>query len=597
MQVPVNTVITEDQLDASLAELEKASIIALDTETDGLNWHQNKVVGVSWATHKNAWYMPVAHAGKNASPAMLQQLGEALEGAPLVGHNLKFDQLFLHKHPGWEWIVGHECHDSQIAAYCLDENQWLKLESVASKYLGYECGEEEARLMLKIAEKLGKKRAAKADKARMCLLEGHEVAPYACADAFNSLRILDRLLPLLKADKTLQTYHNLRKYQVALTAMEANGLPVLPAIMHQNWREAEEVRDTLAKEIVELSEGAVKNPGSHKQLRDWLDLISTSKQALEDFIDGAESDDESEEDSEDESKVEAAKKILSYRKWAKAVSTYYKTIAENVGEGTTLFPTLRLTGAAVRLSASNPNTQAIPRGGSEQYKIKDFIGFEDDSPYFILEADLSQAEIVMGAHLTNDPTLLKVVTEGFDMHTGMKDQVKEDFNLEITRQQGKTLNFALQYGAGAAKMAKQMKVPVKDAEKMVKAHHNLYPGLRQAYVGAQKMMRQKKYVQLWSGRKRHWSKDFKDHSALNALIQGGVSELMRVAIVRLYETVPELKLGLTVHDSVIGVIHEKDLTEDVFARIRKAMTDFPWLKVPIKTDIEVGKTWAVKRKV
>lgn len=586
---------TQQQLDEALAQLRDAPIVALDTETTGLAWHQEKVVGISFATHSAAWYLPLAHEEGLNFPDLLPALAKVLKSKRLVGHNLSFDVCFLQKEPCFDWLLETEYHDTQILAYTFNENQELKLESLASKYLGYDGGQYEQQLMASIAEKLGKKKAKKDDKAKMGMLHSDLVAPYACADAWHCIQLLDKFIPLCKQDNTWQTYLDLLEYQRCITKMQLNGLPVLKDEMASNWKHAEIERDRLAAKVVELSGGKVKNPGSPKQLGEWLKLESTSRQALEDESErlGRLAEFYGEED--DKTRLEAIDSVLTYRKWAKAVSTYYKAIDANVGDGDMLYPTLRLTGAAVRLSASNPNMQAIPRKGGNEYKIKEFLGCSDPD-YLILEADLSQAEIVMGAHITNDPTLTKVVTEGFDMHTGMKDRAFDMFEVEVTRQQAKGLNFALQYGAQAARMAKMLKLPVETAKKLVAAHQDLYPGLHRRSALAQNSMKVKKHLTLWSGRKRHWYYGFKEHSALNALVQGGVSELMRVAIVRLFKEVPEVKWGLTVHDSVVGVIHKDDV-ETAVPKIKAAMTDFPWLKVPIAADVEVGPTWASVKSV
>lgn len=582
------------QLEKSLELVQKAPLVGLDSETTGLAWHQDVVVGVSWATHTHAWYMPICHAEGRNLPQGMEPLAEALfdatnAGTLLVGANLTFDVKFLQRFKCWDWLVGVGYHDVQILAYTFNENQPLKLEELAGRYLGVAGDEHEKELMQAIAAKLGKKKAAKADKAKMGLLDGQMVAPYACADAWHCCHLLDKLIPICKADGTWNTYLDLLKYQRCLTRMEMNGLPVLKDVMAENWKAAEVERDRLRQKVVDLSGGVVANPGSPKQLGGWLRLDSTSKQALEDEL-GRLDRVEAAGEPVAENAREAIDTVLDYRKWAKAVSTYYKAINDNVGDGDVLYPTLRLTGAAVRLSASNPNMQAIPRKGGKQYKIKDFLG-SSDPDILILEADLSQAEIVMGAHLTDDPTLRGVLLDGVDMHTAMKDKAFEMFEVEVTRQQAKGLNFALQYGAQAAKMGQMLKLPLETAKLLVQAHKGLYPGLHRTSAYAQNSMKVKKHLTLWSGRKRHWYPGFKEHSALNALVQGGVSELMRVAIVKLFRDVPEVKWGLTVHDSVIGTVHRKDL-EAAIPKIKAAMTDFPWLKVPVHCDVDVGNTWA-----
>lgn len=589
---PVRTVYTRKAFDEALQELQTDRFVGLDTETTGLDWWRCKLVGVSAATKRRAFYFPFAHERFYKTPmdriwypdpfpnlplAWLPELREALLGRIWVGANLNFD---LHVLARYGWPDGQDdrfYHDVTIGAYTFDENQDLKLEALASRYLKLNAYRGERLLFRELAKTLGIKKAGSKHKGYLRHVHPDKAGVYAGYDAYFPRVLLPLFRDKLQADRTWQVYRNLLQYQRALHRMEAQGLPVLPQVLKQEWKNAARDREKVL--IWGRQKHQIENIGSSTQVCKYLGLESSDKKNLSDFIDDTPEDD----------KAEFAQEVLRYRRLDKACGTYYKGISKAC-VGPKMHPTLKLTGAVVRLSAQNPNTQSIPRKGKAEYQIKAIFGHADPD-LFVLEADLSQAEIVMGAHLTGDPTLTAAILEGLDLHQAMRDQIQETFGRDVERVIAKAVNFSAQYGVGPGKLAKILRVSVADAAKMLHAHHKLYPKLTKSYHIAQKLFTRQKYLALWSGRKRHWGPDVKEHAALNNLIQGGVSELMRVAIIRLEKHVPELRMGLTVHDCVVGTIHRRDLRLPVIERIQHHMSDFPWLRVPIKADVEIGRTW------
>lgn len=576
----------------AIKTLQKSKMIGLDTETTGLDWWRCGLTGISAATMTEAFYFPFGHmhyaddalTGDNLPQSELRTLREGLQGLTHVGANLNFDRHIL-KRRGWtcgERKVPY--HDVTLAAYALDENLTkngqLKLEALAERFLKIPAAEAEEALFAELARVLGKKKASKEDKALMRYLDVQTVGRYAAADAWHCMRLFPILKGKLKIDHTWNTYLNQLEYRRQLFVMEENGIPYLPDVGRREWEAAKQSRAALLAEIVAATDGKVQNPGSPKQLQDFFGIPSSAKAKLENFA----------ADSNDNGTRELIHKILKYRRLDKACGTYYKAIDRAVGDGDVLHPSLRITGAVVRLSASNPNTQAIPRAGSEEYKIKDMFG-SSDPDIFMIETDLSQAEIVMGAHITKDPTLIKAVTEGLDLHQAMIDKIAELYGKTVPRVTAKAVNFSAQYGVGAYKLATILRIPQREAAGLLEAHHELYPLLTKCYSSAQHLWARQKFLRLWSGRKRHWGPAVKKHTALNALIQGGVTELMRVATVRLAKDVPELRQCLTVHDCVVGTMHRRDITPATVERIQKAMTTFPHLSLPIKASVEIGRTW------
>lgn len=564
---------TSEGVSQAIREWGSAPILGLDTETRGLDWWRDPMVGISVATHTKSWYFPFRHATGNLDPKHILQLRDAIEGRLVVGANLNFDWHVLRRDG---WLEGAYLppvyHDASIASYALNENVMTKIENLAKIYLGVTGENEEAKLKQAIGDHLGIKKVTKKHKAEMWKLPPNLVADYAGIDAQHAVLLLDKLIPLLKADGTWNTYLNLVEYQRCLHRMEENGLPVIREHLEVHWKEAREKRDELKEAICKASEGQVDNPRSSKQLCAWMGLESTKKEVLETIP--------------DDPRVYL---IQDFRKYDKACSTYFKAIDHACGDSALLHPSLKLTGAVVRLSAERPNTQAIPRDTSEYYKVKPSFGYTEGDR-LIVEADLTQAEIAMAAHFTQDPVLLDAVRHGVDMHSRLCDTVKEMFDIDIPRQIGKLANFMIQYGCGAEKLANALRIPLALSRKLLAAHKKMFAQMHACAAAVSREFRSQRRIRLWSGRTRHWSYDAKEHAAFNNKIQGSVSEQMRVAIVRMTHELPEFKQGLTVHDSTIGTCEAK-LYPELAPEIHRIMTDWPWMDPCTDCDIAAALTW------
>lgn len=588
----LETVTTRKEAAAAIKHLSKQSTLGLDTETTGLKWWVDKLVGISASSKQHAFYFPFRHViGDEPSPLNLPHyiIGDIYQGvknATHVGANLNFDRHIL-KRCGWR--CGDDrvpYHDATLAAYSLQEVRTrmglLNIEALAEDFLGVDSRTGERKLMAALSEVLGRQ-ATKKDKGEMYRVDARIVGEYACLDAWHPLALLPVFTKRLKSDQTWNSYIRLLAQQRLLFVMAENGMPVLENVLSEVWREAEDIREEKSERL--RKETGIENLGSSVQVKAYLQTLhpeieSTKKADLE-HLAGM---------NPDTPVCDFVDDLLSYRRYSKACSTYYQAISDNQHNGI-LHPNLRITGALVRMSANNPNTQAIPREGKAEYRVKEIFGFPDGGEWLMMETDLSQAEIAMAAHITGDPALVAAIVEGQDNHKEMQRKFSELFGREIPRVTAKAVNFAAQYGCGPVTLAGLARVSIDDAKGLLKAHKELYPRLNVAYLRLQKVWKQQGYLRIWSGRKRHLHYSDSLHTALNAVTQGGVTEMLRECMGKLDERVPEFIQGLTVHDCVVGRIRKQHVTRELVDRVQAAMTDFPWLKVPIKASVEVGYTW------
>lgn len=588
----LETITTRKEAAAAVKHLSTEKILGLDTETTGVRWWIDKLVGISASSSQHAFYFPFRHViGEDPSPLnlphyVIRDIYHAIKDATHVGANLNFDRHIL-KRCGWDCgDLRKPYHDATIAAYSLQEVRTrmsaLNIEDLAEDFLGVDSRTGERKLMEALSKVLGRK-ATKNDKGEMYRVDARIVGEYACLDAWHPLALLPVLTERLKADKTWNTYIRLLEQQRGLFHMEEQGLPVLEDVLADVWREAEDIKEEKSARLRKST--GIENLGSSKQVltylrKDFPELESSDKANLEHLANT----------NPGTPVCEFVDELLSYRRYAKACSTYYRAISDNQHEGI-LHPNLRLTGAVVRMSANNPNTQAIPREGKVEYRVKEIFGFRDDSPWLIMETDLSQAEIAMAAHITGDPSLVAAIVDGQDNHLEMQKKFKELFGRDIPRVIAKAVNFAAQYGCGAQKLSEIARVSLDEAKGLLQAHKALYPRLHLAYNRLQQVWKRQGYLQIWSGRRRHLHWTDSAHTALNGVTQGGVTELLRECMVKVDKQVPEFIQGLTVHDCIVGRIRKEHVTTELVARVQSAMTDFPWLRVPIKASVEVGSTW------
>jgi len=284
---------------------------------------------------------------------------------------------------------------------------------------------------------------------------------------------------------------------------------------------------------------------------------------------------------------ERARIVSEYRQWSKISGTYYQKYLEHMDNDCKIHTSLHLTGTVSgRLSSSNPNLQAIPRK-TDVYKVKDiFVALPG---HYFVQADYSQAEMRIGTSYANEERMRDKIMRGADMHTETAEE------LGIPRDAAKRLNFGVIYGIGKVSLAKQLKIPEKLAAQYLNKYHAMYPGFRQLNKKCEAMAEQRGYIRMWTGRVRRYDNYNPTHKAMSNLIQGGVAEMMRVVITKLDEEIPEIKMCLQVHDSIVFQV-PIDGFDEYMKHIRRIMEDIPSFDVPMKVDLEYGERWGRTRK-
>ncbi|WP_163328128.1 DNA polymerase I [Desulfurobacterium thermolithotrophum] len=294
--------------------------------------------------------------------------------------------------------------------------------------------------------------------------------------------------------------------------------------------------------------------------------------------------------------------LLEYRKLTKLNSTFVKGILKHMDEDGRVRTTFIQTGTATgRLSSAEPNLQNLPVSDEISKKIR--YAVTAPSGYNLIWADYSQIELRILAHLSQDEKLLEAYRKGRDIHTETASYlfgVSAEEVDEKLRRIAKTVNFGIIYGMSPHGLSERLGISVEEAEKYIERYFEKFPKVKEYIENTLREAYEKGYVKTVFGRKRPLPelkssnkniKSFGERAAVNATIQGTAADIMKLAMVKLYEKLKDAYMVLQVHDEiVIEALEEK--TEEIKKTIKETMENVVKLSVPLTVDVKVGKHWS-----
>ena len=566
----------------------------VDTETTGLDAFgrpdrvRDHVIGVAIDTGAEAYYLPFRHEqGANLPESLLSPdgfLGRYLsdEHRTYLGYNYGFD---LHMLAAEGIRIPPKFEDAMLALHLVNENEpSFKLKEVCDRYGVGDGSLQESILEDRVYEecqRLGLEcsrsgRAEHNTKSRMCVLPPADVEPYACDDVRLTRRLMGYLREALEAQGLTEIFRQVCYYDRIIVGMEQRGMHVDRDIL-ERYREEAEGHASAAVAALHEAAGFELNPNSPKRVCEFLGTASSAAAVLQDLIDaGGEM-------------AERARLVQEARGWLSVDSRYYTPYLQQADAEDTLHCSLNLIGTYTgRLSCSHPNLQAVAKA-TEVFKVKDV--FTARPGMVMIQADYKQAEMRLVTHYTGDATMRELIESGADLHSATAEL------LGIPRNAAKRLNFSVIYGIGAKKLADNLKEPVETARDYLERYHSLYPGFRRLMSQCEEFAKQYGYIEMWTGRVRHFNVPEADpHKAMSNLIQGGVAEIVRVAMSRLHPAIEDLggHLLMQVHDSVIFEVPEGVL-DVALPTIKLIMEDFDFVPA-VGVDVEYGRSWGTFRK-
>jgi len=300
-------------------------------------------------------------------------------------------------------------------------------------------------------------------------------------------------------------------------------------------------------------------------------------------------------------------KILEYRKIAKLNSTYVEGLIPAIDKAdgkihSSFNQTVTVTG---RISSTEPNLQNIPVKtalGREMRKM--FIAKSED--YVLIDADYSQIELRVLAHISGDENMIDAFKSDFDIHSSTASKVfgveKENVTHEM-RSAAKAINFGLVYGMGEFSLSQDLKISVKKAKEYIDDYLGSYPDVQKYMKDTVAFAKENGYVKTMFGRRRdipeikasnHNTRAFGERVALNTPVQGSAADIIKLAMINVYKRLKkenlEAKLILQVHDELI-IEAPKYEEEKVKTLLLEEMERAAELKVPLKVDMKTGRSW------
>ncbi len=299
-------------------------------------------------------------------------------------------------------------------------------------------------------------------------------------------------------------------------------------------------------------------------------------------------------------------KILEYRQYIKLKSTYVDGLIAVMDQDHKIHSTFNQTITATgRLSSTEPNLQNIPVKFEMGKRIRGmFIPKSED--YVFLDGDYSQIELRVLAHMAQDETLIHAFKEKMDIHTLTASQVFHVPFEEVTalqRSNAKAVNFGIVYGIGAFSLAEDLKITTKEAQKYIDGYFEKYPQIKTYLDETISFAMEKGYVTTLFHRKReipeilasnYNMREFGKRVAMNTPIQGTSADIIKIAMVKVYERLKKEKLQskilLTVHDELLIEAHVTEI-EVVKALLKEEMEQAVHLLVPLEVEVHEGKNW------
>ena len=568
-------------------------ILSLDTETTSTSAIDAELVGLSFsvAPHE-AFYVPVSANSEEA--LRIVNIFKTLYEDPKilkVGQNIKYDLEVLRNYnihlagPMWDTMIAH---------YLIQPELRHNMDFMAEVYLNYQT--------VHIDELIGPR--GKSQRS-MRDLSPTDVYEYACEDADITLQLKNKLEQELKKYDCEKLFYEIEMpLMPVLAEMEMNGVRLDTESLAQTSKELTERMNDIEHEIYELA-GHSFNISSPRQVGDVLfgelkivekpkktktGQYVTSEEVLQQL----------------HTKHPIVGKILDFRGLKKLLSTYVDNLPTLINRRTGHIHTSfnQCITATGRLSSSDPNLQNIPVRGEDGKEIRKAFVPEPGCLFF--SADYSQIELRVMAHLSGDEAMIEAFRNGYDVHAATAAKVYKKDIKDVERDErtkAKRANFGIIYGITVFGLAERLDISRDEARQLIDGYFETFPRVKDYMEQAKETARRQGYVTTLLGRRRYLSdiksanatvRGFAERNAINAPIQGTAADIIKVAMIRIFQRFQQegirSKMILQVHDELnFSVVpEEKEKVEHI---VLEEMQNAFEMKVPLVADSGFGKNW------
>ena len=568
-------------------------ILCLDTETTSINPIDAELVGLSFSVEEGKAFYVAVPAEREKAERIVNIFKPLYESTEIlkIGQNIKYDMEVL---MNYGVRLAAPMFDTMLAHYVLQPEQKHNMDILAETLLNYQT--------IHIDELIGPK--GKSQK-NMRDLSPADICDYAAEDADITLRLYNVLKPRLKEANVEDLFYNIEMPLVPVLAeMEMNGVLLDTNALAETSKVLTERMKQIEKGIYDLA-GHEFNIASPKQVGEVLfgemKIVDKPKKTKTgQFV-----------TSEEvllqlRSKAPIVDHILEHRGLKKLLGTYVdalpKLINPHTGHIHTSFN--QAVTATGRLSSSDPNLQNIPVRGEEGKEIRKCFIPEPGCLFF--SADYSQIELRVMAHLSGDKNMIEAFREGYDIHAATAARIyKEDIN-DVTRDQrtkAKRANFGIIYGITVFGLAERLEISRDEAKQLIDGYFETFPQVHAYMEKAKELAREHGYAETFFHRRRYLPditshnatvRNFAERNAINAPIQGSAADIIKIAMVRIFERFRreeiKSKMILQVHDELNFSVmpEEKERVEKIV--LEEMQNAYP-LQVPLVADSGWGENW------
>ncbi len=603
-------------------KIKKAGRFAFDTETDSLNPLRAEIAGISLCVKNGeACYIPLNHVllseeqketkavdlfnyteGKVSEKRIPQVSYEDIRQylLPLfadtkilkIGHNIKYDIEVLKTNFGQQVTVS-PIEDTMVMAYVLDGvTHGRSLDELASIFLKHKtilyedvCGKGRNQILFKYVE-----------------LE--KAVSYAAEDADMTFRLYEVLRAKLIESQVFSVYEKIDLPLInVLMRMEERGILVDKSTLISLSQDFASKIESLEKEIYELAgevftinspmklgeilfekmkiEGGKKSPKTQNWITDQEVMESLAAEGLE-----------------------LPQKILDYRQYSKLKTTYADALVELINPKTqrvhtTFAQTMTSTG---RLASNNPNLQNIPIRTEAGRQIRS--AFIATPGYVLLSADYSQVELRLIAAVADVKGLKQAFSEGLDIHAATASQIfgvpLENID-PMVRRNAKAINFGIIYGISAFGLARQLNISRTEAKEYIDSYMKRYPEIKEYMERTIEFAKVHSYVLTPFGRKcfingfeNGSTRGFASRAAINAPIQGGAADIIKMAMNKMEDALEaeglHSRMLLQVHDELVFETPEDEVGKTTRV-VKEVMENIVSLSVPLVVEVGTGHNW------
>ncbi|MCX6051538.1 MAG: DNA polymerase I [Campylobacterales bacterium] len=574
-----------------LNTLEADTIIAFDTETTGLDYDKDSLVGFSFCFNDTeAFYVPIEHfylgVPEQISHEDAKVAIKKIFNSRVVGHNIKFDLHFVTRFLKEDELKIYS--DSMILAWLINPESALSLDKLADKLLHHTM------VTFKNTVKKGDTFAS---------VELETACGYAAEDAYITLKLFHKFNTMLELQGATHLIDEAWLTEIpfitTLLEMEKIGIKVDGTFLKVFLVEVKESLAELTKNIYEKA-GTEFNINSTQQLGailfDTLGLPFGKKTKT-----GYSTDENVLSSLKDAHAIVPL--LLEYREVYKLYSTYIEPLLKLSVESkeSRVHTSFVQTGTATgRLSSKNPNLQNIPARGKLGLRIRE--AFVSPKGKKLVGIDYSQIELRLLAHFTQDHVLVDAFKNDKDIHMQTAIALFGEEEAPNKRNVAKTVNFGLLYGMGQKKLSDTLGITTKEAKEIIEKYFESFKTVKSYFRSIVDISKEQGFVETLLGRRRYFDYEnatpmFRaayERESVNSVFQGSASDLIKLSMNKIHKVIKEenlnAKMLLQIHDELIFEIEESQ-AEILGNRFREIMESIMQLNVPLKASLNIGNNW------